>query len=155
MGKRPEPQAVAPGQPQTQTQTQAQARSEIVAALGDANKAMKVAYDTEYGQRLQLVRENESMERETLALEVEIKGLTDREKELQGTVATLSERHDELRDVVNHSTEERDGFAENNKELASLQKQLDEEVTRLKRLQQDYMSAVGKFREARKKITGD
>jgi len=153
MGKRPEPQAAAPGQ--AQGQTQAQARSGIVTALGDANKAMKVAYDTEYGQRLQLVRENEAMERETLALEVEIKGLTDREKELQETVATLSERHDEIRDVVNHQTEERDGFAENNKELASLQKQLDEEVTRLKRLQQDYMSAVGKFREARKKITGD
>lgn len=147
MGKRPEPQAAAPGQ--------AQARSEIVAALGDANKAMKVAYDTEYGQRLQLVRENEAMERETLAVEVEIKGLTDRRKELQETVATLAERHDEIRDVVNHFTEERDGLADNNKELAGLQKQLDEEVSRLKRLQQDYMSAVGKFREARKKITGD
>lgn len=145
MGKRPEPQETP----------QAQAKSQIVGALSEANAAMKVAYDAEYGQRLQLVRENESMERETLTLEVEIKGLSDRGEELGGTVETLTERHDGLKDVVDHFTEERNGLATQNTELANLQKELEAEVTRLRRLQQDYMSAVGKFREARRKITGD
>ncbi len=136
-------------------QAQEGSQSGIVAALSGGNKAMKVAYDAEYDQRLQLVRENEAMERETLVVEVAIKGLTDQGRDLRETVGALTERHDGLKEKVDALTKERDGLAEENTQLADLRKQLDEEVTRLQRLQQDYVNAVGKFREARRKIAGD
>ena len=129
-------------------------KSQIVSALSEGNKAMRVAYDAEYSQRLQLVRENESMERESLAVEVEIKGLTDQGEDLQETVGTLTERREGLGSVVDDLTKERDTLTQQNKEFADLQTGLDAEVSRLRKLQQDYMSAVGKFREARRKITG-
>ncbi len=128
--------------------------SRIVNALTEGNGAMRVAYDAEYTQRLQLVRENESMERETLSLEVEIKGLTDQGEDLDQTVHTLTGRRDGLKETVGDLTSERDTLAAQNKEFAELQQRLDDEVARLKRLQDDYMQAVGKFREARKKIAG-
>ena len=146
MGKRKEEQAgkkEAPG-----------GASRIVASLTEGNQAMRLAYDAEYSQRLQLVRENEAMERETLALEVEIKGLTDRGEDLDQTVLTLTARRDGLKEKVDGLTAERDTLAAQNAELADLQKRLDDEVARLTKLQGDYMQAVGKFREARKKIAG-
>ena len=149
MGKRPEMQEVPRGGPS------ARAKSEIVTSLTEGNRAMRVAYDAEYSQRLHLVRENESMERESLAVEVEIKGLSDQQEDLSETVGRLTERHDGLESVVGDLNKERDTLSQQNREFADLQKGLDEEVSRLRKLQTDYMSAVGKFREARRKITGD
>ena len=144
MGKKPAER----GAPQPEGQ------SEIIPALSKANEAMKIAYDAEYGQRLQLVRENEAMERESLAVEVHIKGLTDQGEDLDEVVGRLTERRDALKEKVDGLTGERDSLASENAELGDLQKQLDAETSRLRKLQEDYMSAVGKFREARKKITG-
>lgn len=150
--------------------------------LVGANQDLKAVYETEHQWRLDLLKANEDLSRETVGVEAEIRRLQQQELQLKKTIAELqdhraqlsstgkelSRQSKELRRQRNAARIQCDGLAKNVKALTQekgsllkkandLGKQLGKlksDVERLETIRKQYLSEIAKFRTQKAKLVG-
>lgn len=151
-------------------------RSGLSRQLVAASQEVKAAYETEHQWRLDLLKANEELSRETAAIESEIGQLQQKELEIKGLIAGLTKQRDALagevkdlnrqRDVLQREQEklqprrddldrEAEGLRRENEALGRESAKLKADVERLDALRREYMSQISKFRQQKAKLVGD
>jgi len=156
--------------------------SEVNDAVMKANESVKTVFAAEDEWRLNLLKENETLSRETVDTEVDIRRLLDEQARLKDSVDSLAKEQaklgDQVKDLsgkVSAAEKERDLAKARNADLkedleafekaiheltsenASLEKEvkklgaqrdkLDEDVKRLRKLHEEYVKTIAKFKE--------
>ena len=155
-------------------------RTAVARQLVAANQDLKSVYETEHQWRLDLLKANEDLSRETVSMETEIRKLQQENLQLKATLAELTKQRDALaievanlsrqRDVLKEQTDkssaERDHLDSAVKELTrereSLSKHVGElgkelaklkaDVERLEALRKEYLSQIARFRSEKAKL---
>jgi chromosome segregation ATPase len=151
----------------------AMTRTSLARQLAAANQDLNAVYESEHQWRLELLKANEEISRDTVDIEVEIRRLQQEELGLKGKFAELAKLRDKLavedKDLV-HQTDalererddlqaKRDTLEENVKDLTresdGLAKDVDKlkaDVERLESLRKEYLSQIAKFRSQKAKL---
>lgn len=129
------------------------AREDLDRDMNRVNEQLSAFLDEQHQRRLALLKRNEDINRDTVDVEVEIRRLENIQEQLTRQLGGLNEQrvelegtHRRLQREVNDLTSEDEGLSEENSKLGTERSHLDEEVTRLKKLRQDYISAIAKFK---------
>jgi chromosome segregation ATPase len=132
-------------------------REDLDNDMNKVNKELGAIVEEQHQRRLALLKANEDVTREIVDVEVEIRRLENLIEQGSRQFASLSDQRVELegnhrrlkRDVEDLSRED-GALNDENKTLSSERSALDEEVTRLKKLKADYLSALSKFTGGKK-----
>ncbi len=120
--------------------------------LEELSKLIKPAYEDEYRQRLRLMRENESMSRECIAIEEEIREHQDKHAKLTETVTALRQNRDELQQQVDELISQRTSLASGIEKLSASKKSLVDELIRLRKQHRAHVGAIDKFQDERRNL---
>jgi len=129
------------------------ARAEIDGDVQKVNEQLQAIVGEEHQRRLAYLKRNEDITRQTIDVEVEIRrlqniieqssmrlaSLNDQRVELEGNQRRLNREDEDM-------TRDDDGLKEEDAKLSAQRTALDQEVSRLKKLKADYISAIGKFK---------
>ncbi len=137
MGKKPEEAAVAAPE------------EEVVKEL---QKLIKPTYEPEFRERMRLMRENESMSRECVQIEIEIRGHQDKHEKLTETVTALRQQRDERQRRVDGLTSQRSSLASEIEKLSAAKKGLEDELVRLRKEHRAHVTAIDKFQDERREL---
>ncbi|HOX05492.1 MAG TPA: hypothetical protein PK280_03740 [Planctomycetota bacterium] len=148
-------------------------RTALARQLAAANQDLNAVYESEHRWRLDLLKANEEISRDTVDIEVEIRRLQQEELQLKARLAELEKGRDklaaedkELTRQVDQLERERDDLQgkceslnEAVKELTSENDSLGKdvaklkaEVDRLEALRKEYLSQIAKFRSQKAKL---
>jgi chromosome segregation ATPase len=151
-------------------------RSGLSRQLVAASQEVKAAYETEHQWRLDLIKANEELSRETGAIESEIGQLQQKELELKTLLSGLAKQREALSGEVKDLTrqcdtlqreqeklqprrdeleEEVEGLRRENENLGKDTAKLKAEVERLDALRREYLSQISKFRQQKAKLVGE
>ncbi len=129
------------------------AREDLDKDMGKINEGVTAILEEQHARRVALLKRNEDVTRETVDVEVDIRRLETMQEQSTVQVGTLNEQRVDLegnrrrlqRDVGDL---DRDDVAlkDENGKLGGERGRLDEEVGRLKKLRQDYLGAISKFK---------
>ena len=115
-------------------------------------KLIKPTYEPEFRQRMRLMRENESMSRECVEIEIEIREHQTKHEKLTETVTSLRGRRDELQKRVDGLTSNRSSLASEIENLSASKKALEDELVRLRKKHRGHVTAIEKFQGQRKRL---
>ena len=118
----------------------------------ELQKLIKPTYEDEFRQRMRLMRENESMSRECVQIEIEIREHQDKHEKLTEAVTTLRARRDELQKRVDGLTSKRSSHASTIEKLSASKKGLEDELVRLRKRHRAHATAIEKFQDKRKRL---
>ena len=129
------------------------ARAEIDGDVQKVNEQLQAIVGEEHQRRLAYLKRNEEITRQTVDVEVEIRRLQNIIEQSSMRLASLNDQRVELEGnqrrlnrEVEDMTLDDDGLKEENAKLGTQRTSLDQEVSRLKKLKADYISAIGKFK---------
>jgi chromosome segregation ATPase len=132
------------------------ARADVDSDTQKVNEQLEGIVTEEHQRRLAYLKRNEDITRETVDVEVEIRRLQNVIEQSTMQLASLNDQRVELegnqrrlKREVGDMTRDDDGLREENEKLGSERESLDREVTRLKKLKADYISAIAKFKGER------
>jgi len=128
-------------------------REELDMDMQKVNDQLTAILDEQHQRRLALLKRNEDITRETVDVEVDIRRLENTLESLTGQLSTYNEQrvdlegtHRRLDREVGDLERDDASLKDENGKLGSERARLEEEVTRLKKLRQDYLGAIGKFK---------
>jgi chromosome segregation ATPase len=129
------------------------ARADVDGDTQKVNDQLEGIVAEEHQRRLAYLKRNEDITRETVDVEVEIRRLQNVIEQSTMQLASLNDQRVELegnqrrlKREVGDMTRDDEGLKEENEKLSSERTALDHEVTRLKKLKADYISAIAKFK---------
>ncbi len=129
------------------------AREDVDKDTQKVNDQLSGIVEEQHQRRLALLKQNEEITRESVDVEVEIRRLNNVIEQSTMRLASLSDQRVELEGnqrrltrEVQDMTRDDDGLNEENERLSAERSALDQEVSRLKKLKADYISAIGKFK---------
>ena len=118
----------------------------------ELQKLIEPTYEPEYRQRMRLMRENESMSRECVQIEMEIREHQDKHEKLTETVTALRQKRDELQKRVDGLAASRSSLASTIENLSASKKDLEDELVSLHKRHRGHATAIEKFQDQRKKL---
>ena len=118
----------------------------------ELQKLIKPTYEPEFRQRMKLMRENESMSRECVEIEVEVREHQDKHEKLTEAVTSLRSGRDELQKRVDGLTSNRSSLASEIENLSASKKGLEDELIRLRKRHRGHVEAIDKFQGERKRL---
>lgn len=118
----------------------------------ELQKLIKPTYEDEFRQRMRLMRENESMSRECVQIEIEVREHQDKHEKLTEAVTSLRSGRDELQKRVDGRTSERSSLASTIEKLSASKKGLEDELVRLRKQHRAHATAIEKFQDKRKRL---
>lgn len=128
-------------------------RDELDKDTQKVNDQLAGIVDEQHQRRLAFLKKNEDITRETVDVEVEIRRLQNVIEQSTMQLASLNDQRVDLEGAqrrlqreVEDLTREDDGLKGENEALGTERTMLDQEVTRLKKLRADYISAIAKFK---------
>lgn len=148
-------------------------RTALARQLAAANQDLNAVYESEHRWRLDLLKANEEISRDTVDIEVEIRRLQQEELQLKARHSELEKQRDKLADddkelsrqceVLQRERDElqakRENLTESVKELGSEGEalvrdvaKLKADVERLEALRKDYLTQIAKFRSQKAKL---
>ena len=148
-------------------------RTALARKLAAANQDLNALYETEHQWRLDILKANEEISRDTVDLEIEIRRLQQEEVQLKGRFGELEKQRDKLTDetkelgrqceVMQRERDElqsrRDSLSESVKDLGGETETLARDVAKLKAdverleaLRKDYLAQIAKFRSQKAKL---
>ncbi len=169
MAKKDHPAAKAPAGPDSKSLT----RTALARQLSAASQDLNAVYESEHQWRLDLLKANEEISRDTVDIEVEIRRLQQEELQLKGKLVELEKQRDKLsaeeKELTRQNDQlerERDDFqgkcdslqesvkelAGENDALAKDAAKLKADVDRLEGLRKEYLAQIAKFRSQKAKL---
>ncbi len=136
----------------TDAQTQSPQLTPEDDVVKELQKLIKPTYEPEFRQRMRLMRENESMSRECVEIEVEIREHQGKHETLTETVTSLRGRRDELQKTVDDFTSKRSSLASEIEKLSASKKGLEDELVRQRKKHRGHVTAIEKFQGERKRL---
>jgi chromosome segregation ATPase len=148
-------------------------RTALARQLAAANQDLNAVYEAEHQWRLDLLKANEEISRDTVDVEVEIRRLQQEELQLKGKLEELEKQRDKLaaedkdltrqRDTLQAECDEletkRAGLTDAVKSLTRETDTLGKEVTKLKSdverleaLRKEYLAQIAKFKSQKAKL---
>lgn len=158
-------------------------RGTLARQLVAVNQDLNEIYDAEHQWRLELLKANEELSRQTVDTEVEIRRFQQQQTQAQKELTTLLRereaansaasdltrkvdsaqrefdkivaKRDDLDQTVKKLTRENANFKKEAEKLAKERQRLQTDVDRLKRLSREYRDEVAKFRREKSKLLDD
>ncbi len=128
-------------------------REDLDKDMNKVNTELVEIVEEQHQRRLALLKANEDVTREIVDVEVEIRRLESMIEQGSRQLASLNDQrvelegnHRRLKRDTEDLTREDDSLNDENKTLSAERSDLDQEVTRLKKLKADYLAAISNFK---------